>query len=406
MFLSLAWRNIWRSKGSTRITMMLTIWATLALATFMYLLNGTFDKQYDDTINLYPGYIHIKHPLYADDPIYDNLMFDIKSIKEKLKGHEDIDFITTRIETFFLFAAKENSFGAMLVGVNPSSEEKMTRIDKQLIEGRYLNDDDTNGVIVGKTMAKKLGISLGGEFSIVGSAIDNSFTADNLKVVGIFATGVEGYDAQFAMVNKAYFDGVINSENIASHIIVKPKDVDDSMDVAKALETLVGSEEVCVIDWHVHMKTVIDALLLIKVSRYMLIVFVLFVIFSVISIFALMTLFSRTYEIGLMHALGTTPRQIILIILLERFMLSAISITIGSLLAAGLAMFIHAHPITFAFATNYANSIGFLDLVLITKFSYENMFTSAGYILLFSMLTLFYPLWKISQLKPIDAMKT
>ena len=401
MFFSLAWRNIWRSKSSTRITMILTIWATLILSTFISLLNGTFDKQYNDTVNLYPGYIHIKHPKYADDKNYDNLLYDVKSIYKKLASVEDIELATTRMESFFLFATDDNSAGAMLVGVEPTKEVKMSTFAKQIVEGRFLNKDDTNSVVLGSQLAKKLHLHIGDEVSIVGSAVDFSFAADILKVVGITYTGVYEYDSMFSMINKAYLDTILESENIASHIIVKPKNVDDSEELAEMLHEKLASKTIDVVDWHVHMKSIIETLLLIKVSRYMLIG----IIFSVISIFALITLVARTHEIGLMRSLGTTPRQIIGVILLERIMLSLISITIGGVLAAALALYIEVHPFTFWFGTQFANTIGFMDLVFVTKFSLETIFIAAGFIFLFSLISILYPLWHLSRLKPLDAMR-
>ena len=153
------------------------------------------------------------------------------------------------------------------------------------------------------------------------------------------------------------------------------------------------------------MKSVVDALLLIKVSRYMLIVFILGIIFSVVSIFALITLFARTHEIGLMRSLGSTPTQIIFILLIERMVLSSISIVVGGILAIGLALYIQVHPITFLFATQMANTIGFMDLVLVTKFSFETIFIAAGFIFIFSLISILYPLWHLSRLKPLDAMR-
>ena len=236
MFFSLAWRNIWRSKNNTRTTMILTIWAMLILSTFISLLNGTFDKQYDDTINLYPGYIHIEHPKYADDKNYDNLLFDIKSIYKKLQNNEDIELTETRMESFFLFATDDNSAGAMLVGVEPSKEAAMSTFDRQVREGRFLKDEDTNGIIISRELAKRLHLSIGDEVSIVGSGIDYSFVADILKIVGITYTGVYEYDSLFCMINKSYLDKLIGSTNIATHIIVKPKDVDKSPYVTKKLQ--------------------------------------------------------------------------------------------------------------------------------------------------------------------------
>lgn len=404
MLFNIAWRNIWRTKGPTKVTMILTIWSMVILSAFMSMLAGTFDKQYDDTINLYPGYIHIEHPKFEDEKSYDNLLFDVKSIQEKLKKIDTIALSTVRLETFFLFSSKDNSAGSMLVGVQPSLESKMTTMHRLVRNGRFLEDNDTNGVVIGSSLAKKLHLTLGSTVSIVGTDVDYSFAADNLKVVGIFTTGVEGYDANAAFINKTYLDTLVNTTNIASHIILKPKDVDDSLNVAKQLRPLIESKNVAVLEWHTYMSTVIDSLQLIKVSRGMLIFFIIGIIFAVITIFAMLTLLSRTKEIGLMRSLGTTPKQIVGIILLERMTLTTISVTIGSVISFALVSYIHYNPISFDFGTNYAHSIGFMELVFITKIGFEYFVNAALMVFSFSLVSILYPIWYLSRLKPLDAM--
>jgi ABC-type antimicrobial peptide transport system permease subunit len=119
----------------------------------------------------------------------------------------------------------------------------------------------------------------------------------------------------------------------------------------------------------------------------------------------MLTLFARRREVGMMRALGTTPGQIAILLIIERLILTTISIGIGAVIGGIFALLLQTYPISFDFATQYGNSIGFMDLVFKAKFSFAILLQAAGYIFLFSMISIAFPVWQISRLKPIEGMK-
>ncbi|KIM10871.1 MAG: hypothetical protein KU37_09110 [Sulfuricurvum sp. PC08-66] len=403
MLFIMAWRNVWRTRGRTKITMALTVWSMVILSLFISLITGTFDKQYHDTVNLMPGYIQIKEPRYAENPSLEYRIDHVSALIDALPK-ENLALITTRIEAPFLFSGPANALGAILIGVEPDRERAMTTLHRQIREGRWLEESDQDALVLGATMAQKLGVKLGERVDIVGADIDGGFAAHTLHIVGIFATGVVGYDSYMALTSKTTLDGVLLAHDQATHIIAKPLDIYRSAKVAESLSTHAKPYET--LSWEVHQKSMVDAMLLIKVSRELLIAFIIAVIFSVITIFVFLTLYTRHRELGMMRALGTTPLQIVGMVFIERFIVVGLSILIGGVIAIGLILLIRAYPISFGFATDYANSIGFMDLVFVTHFSWAILGQAAFFVVLFSLVSVAWPLWQIARLKPLAAMSS
>ena len=403
MLLTIAWRNIWRAKGQTRITLLLLTLSTIVLVTFISLIIGTFNKIYDDAMDIYPGNIHVNHPKYVDEPSYDYLINDVTELKDKLRSQKGIAAITSRIESFFLFSSKENSLGGMLSGIEPQEEIKTTKLHTTLSKGRFLTSEDTTGIVIGETLAHNLKVTLGDTVSIMGNAVDYSFAAENLIVVGIFHTAIPKLDAGLVLINRTTLDDLIGSHDLASRIIMTPKKRDNSFNIAKSLHEKHGNKELEIVDWHTHMATMIEGLDLIRISRYMLIYFFIAIIFAVITIFALLMLFARKKEIGVMRALGTTPSQVVGIILMERTVLTIISITVGLLISGFLTHYYEVNPIYIESAGKMVQRIGAMEFVLKTHFSWAIMIQGALTIFFLSILTVIYPIWHIGKQRPIDA---
>ncbi|MDH5465478.1 MAG: FtsX-like permease family protein [Thiovulaceae bacterium] len=403
MLLTIAWRNIWRAKGKTRVTLILLTLSTMVLVTFISLIIGTFNHIYDDAMDIYPGNIHVNHPKYANEPSYDYLLSDAVSLKEKLKNEKSVAVVTTRMESFFLFSSNENSVAGMLSGIEPETEIKTSKLHTTLIKGRFLTPNDTNKIVIGKTFAKNLNVTLGDTVSIMGNAVDYSFAAANLTVVGIFQTAIPKLDGGLAMINKPYLDTQIGAQGLASRLIITPEKRDQSFALAQTLNEKYSTKGLEIIDWHTHMATMIEGLDLIRISRYMLIYFFIAIIFAVITIFALLMLYARKKEIGVMRALGTTPTQIVGIILIERIILTLISIAVGLVISGYLAYYYEVNPIHIESAGKMVQRLGAMEFVLKTNFSWGTMIQGAITIFLLSIVTVIYPIWKISKEKPIDA---
>ena len=407
MLFSIAYRNIWRAKGKTRITISLIALSTLMLVTFVSLITGTLNQIYSDAVTIYPGSIHINHKKFDQEPSYEHYIEDIRPILKTLHAHPDImkqiASYSSRVESFFLASSKEHSVGSMLVGVEPEKETQNAKLHQTIIKGRYLKPTDSNAVVIGTVLAKKLHVDINSSVSIIGSATDYSFTADTLKVVGIFQTGINGYDASFMEINRKHLDTLILSEHMASHLVITPKNPDNSLHLAKEIDALLQDKTIESIDWHTHMAALIEGLELMRLSRYMLIYFFIAIIFAVIMIFAILIIFARKREVGIMRALGTTPRQIISIMFIERAILTLIGMVIGAIMAGFLTYYLDIHPITFDSLQDMVHRIGVMEFILKAKFSFEIIFFNAFIIFVLSMITVIYPILRIAYYKPIEA---
>ena len=404
MLLTVAWRNILRAKRRSIVTATLSIFTTALFIFYVALMDGSYAKIFKDSVEIYPGYINITHKKYRDEPSFEHLINHTSSILSKLNNHPEVAVAATRFETFALFATDENAIGGLFTGVEPTLEPKLSRIAHTIKEGRYLQPNDTQEVIIGVGLAKRLKLSLGETFSMIGTSSDESFTADNLTAVGFFKTGLADFDNSAVFMNKDYFDTLMNSHNLATHIIILPHQTHRSQEVAATLSQHFSHlSDLEVASWHSYLSAIIEAMELDRISGMIFLWIFILIIFFVVMIYAYLAIYARIKEVGIMRAIGTSPAQITGILFLETLVLASISVAIGAVLGGWLSYYYELHPIALSELEEVYQQYGIIEAVLPTDFSWGAVFKGVGFILGLNVLSIVYPVWQIVRIKPIDA---
>ncbi len=397
-------KNIKENKARSVVTIFLTAISTAILIFASTLMDGEHKIMLKNAVEVYPGYIQITNKKFRSFPSYDNLIFDEKSVIDRVKLKDGVSVVTSRFETSALFSSHTKTIGAMITGIEPKNESKVSKVKTALIEGSYLELNDTNALYIGKDLAFRLQVGVGDKLSFISNGADYSFCADNVIIKGIFQTGLYEFDANSAFLNRSYFDEIFTSKNLATHIIVLPKDVTSaqtlSKNIQKELDAILISES-----WEEFMSSLLKALELDSIFGYITLGIFFIVIFFVIMIYTLLVIFSRVKEIGILRAIGTSKKQIFSMLLFESVLLSFVSVVLGGLVGAYLAYYFSVNPIELA--DKYQEQFkqyGMMSTALPTDF---NLFTIARDMLIMfilGILSTLYPIFKLNSLTPSKAM--
>lgn len=405
MLLQIAWRNVLRARRRTFITLTLSTISTAFFIFYVAMMDGSYAKIFRDSVEIYPGYVQVTGKAYRDDPGYEHLIFDAKKVEEAIKTTPGISLYAERFEGFALYASDENSIGGMFAGIDPQKEKSLSRVSKAMLKGEYLAPGDTNRLLIGSDFAKRLGVGVGDTVSIITSATDYSFAADNLVVKGIFQTHLHDFDASAAFVTKSYFDRVMLSQNMATHIVVLPDDPKNSPEIAESLRQKLQGSDYEVEDWHRYMSEIIEAMEFDRLNGMIMMWLFLVIIFFVIMIYALLTIFARTKEIGIMRAIGTTPLQVFYILILETLILGLISVVLGGIIGGWLAHYFELNPIRLESFEEAYRQYGIVEAVLPTDFSWGVVFRGMTYMMMLNLLCALYPILRVNRYAPVDAIR-
>ena len=183
MLIKLAWRNIWRNKRRTFITLAMIQFAVV-LATFMSAFRyGILDAQVENVVGGYQGYGAISDTSYLKEPVIDNIVEFSDSIESYLKSNDKIDAYSPRIVGGGMMTCGDKFKITRITGVDPVLEDSLTHFSKSLIKGRLMQQPGE--VVLGSRLAKRLKAELDSVVFVTGMGYQGNTANMMLKVVGI-----------------------------------------------------------------------------------------------------------------------------------------------------------------------------------------------------------------------------
>ncbi|MCK5070142.1 MAG: ABC transporter permease [Desulfocapsa sp.] len=402
MLIHIALRNIFAYKKRSVITLLLGAVSTALLVFSTAWMDGSHQQMIKNAVEIYSGYIQVTGAEFRESPSYEHLLFDVEKLQKEVESITGVELFSTRFEAFVLFSAGEKAVGGMLTGIEPEKEVSISRLHESLKEGAYLSCSDTNKLYIGNELASRLKVTIGDELAFIGSGADYSFAADKLIVKGIFQTGLFEFDASSAFLSKSYFDLIMASDNLATHAVVLPVDSVQSEQIAKDIENKIGGEFQSA-SWQQTMAPLVKSMKLDSAFGYITLAIIFIAIFFVVMIYTLLAVYARLREIGIMRAIGTTPKQILIILLLESSILGIISVCIGGLIGAVFAYYFNIHPMVFSGMEEQFKQYGLAVSAIPTAFEPVTIVRDMLVMLFLIVSSTLYPIIKVNRYQPIEA---
>jgi ABC-type lipoprotein release transport system permease subunit len=403
LLLKFAIRNVFSYKKRSIITILLGAVSTALLVFTTAWMEGSHQQMIKSAVEIYSGYIQVTDRKFREAPSLEHLLFDVETLQNVVESVVGVELFSPRFESFVLFSVGEKSVGGMLAGINPDKERNISRLYSSLKNGEYLSNTDTNQLYIGYELARRLKVTIGDEIVFVGNGADYSFAADKLIVKGIFQTGLFSFDASSAFLAKPYFDMIMASANLATHAIVLPEDPKKAELLAEKIQQKIGLMYQAS-SWHETMAALVKSMTLDSVFSYITLAIIFTAIFFVVMIYTLLAVFARVKEIGIMRAIGTTPRQIFTILFLESSILGLFSVCIGGLIGGAIAYYFNINPIVFSGMEEQFKQYGLAASAIPTAFEIIIILRDMLVIFVLLLLSTLYPIIKINRYQPIEAM--
>jgi len=329
---AVAWRNLWRNRRRTWLTAGGIAFAVWMLVVALSMQDGTFEIMIDNGARLLLGHVEIQHPAYADDPRIEHTLTVDQALLDKLDALPGLVTVAPRLQAYALVSAGERSFGAQILGVDPTLEASWSTLPSQLGAGRYLAGPGE--AVLGAKLARNIGVAPGGEIVVLGSAPDGSVAAMVARVVGTLDTGQAALDRSIVEVPIADFREAWSIPADEVHaLVIRAESVAASERLAARLE---GAGEWVALDWRGLMPDAVQTVQLKAIGAYFLFSLVAIIVtFSVVNTF-MMTVFERTPEFGMLMAIGMKPGAIMLQLQLEALWLALLGVALGLVLATAL----------------------------------------------------------------------
>jgi len=406
----LAWRNLWRHKRRTWLTVGAMIFCNTLLVFLISLQLGSYQMMIDNTLGAFSGHIQIQHSNYNDEQKIHQSVPNVVQLAERVRSELGLETVAARGIAFALASSEERSFGIQLAGVQPDFESRVSTFPGLVKQGRYLRDTDAAEIVIGAVLAQNLKVSVGDELTFLGSGLDGSFAAGVATIVGIVETGFTEVDRAVAEVPLGWFQDVFTMGAAGHSVVVRLPNLDLVDSSAIVLRELLAGqgdlagEDLSVLDWNVLEPGLQQAIKSDMASAwFMYAVLILLVAFSVLNT-QLMSVLERTREFGVMLALGTRPGRLARLVGLETFVMSCLGLAIGVLLGGLLSLYLSYAGFYYPGMEEMAAKFNLPDRMY-PQVSVLSLLWGPVTVFIGAMLAAIYPATRLFSLHPVAAMR-
>lgn len=409
--LALGWRYTRAGRATRRngfisfisgVSMLGIALGVAALIIVLSVMNG-FQKEVRDRMLSVVSHIEIFAPGGAALP-------NVARTMAEARQNPQVAGVAPFVAAQALLARGEDMKGALVRGIDPAHEGEVTDLAAasaqtlaQLVPGEFR-------VVLGVELARSLGVQVGDAVTLIAPAgqVTPAGVVPRLKqmtVAGTFDSGHYEYDSALVMLHHEDAQRIFRLEG-PTGIRLKLHDLHQARSVAQALAATI-SGELWIRDWTQQNRTWFAAVQMEK--RMMFIILTLIVAVAAFNLVStlVMSVQDKRADIAILRTLGSSPRSIMGIFVVQGAMVGVIGTLAGLLLGLGIAFNIDV----IVPAIERLLNASFLpkDIYLISKMPSNPQagdIVPIGLIsLLLSFVATLYPSWHASRVNPAEALR-
>jgi len=323
-------------------------------------------------------------------------------VSDQLSHFDNVAAVAPYMYGQALVEAGSTVTGIMIRGIIPNEEDHVTETGHILTQGTWSSLTE-NTAVVGEELARTLSIHTGDTISLIvpeaGAQVLNQLPRiRKFKVVGMFRSGMYEYDANLIYLKLQGAQDLLGLQNRITGYGLRLKNVDDYPKTTVQIQNILGIAY-WTRSWQDMNKNLFSALKLERTVMFLILTLIILVSsFTIISNLLLLTI-EKAREIGILQAIGASPRQIGKIFLFNGLLLGGTGVSLGLLFGVGISALLKKYPLIRLPADVYYIDKLPIKLSLTTI---ESVGICAFSLVLLSVL---YPAWKASQMDPIQAIR-
>lgn len=406
MLLSLAWRNIWRSRTRSLVVIAaiaIGIWAAITMTGFA---TGMMRSYVNGAIETHISHIQIHDPQFTEEQESRYTLPQPEALREEMAALPGVQGAALRSVTNGMIASSHGTRGVMIKAVHPEQEEAVTVLAQKIVKGDHFAERRRNSLLISESLAEKLEVDLRKKVVLTFQDLSSNITSGAFRIVGVFNTGNTPFDESHVFVlredlNRLLRAGKDSLQQPIAHEIALLLDrpgraapLADSLQQARPDLKVRTYREISP-DLQLYESQIMN------VSSIYLVIIMLALVFGIVNTM-LMAVLERTREIGMLMAIGMNKLRVFTLIVLETLMLSFIGTPFGLALGAGTVAYVGANGIDLsAFSRSLAN-YGIAD-TLYFQVEQAIYLQVPIAILITAVLASIYPALKAVGLRPVEA---
>jgi lipoprotein-releasing system permease protein len=344
-----------------------------------------------------------------------NVLADWRSVSSKVQTAKHVTGTAPYIMAQGMLSNGQAVQGAIVRGVLPSEEGKVSDLAEHMRAGQLANlKAGEFGIVLGAELAQSLGAILGDK--VVLMAPQGQFTPTGVvprikqfTVVGLFQIGMYEYDAGLALINIDDAAKLYRMDDNVSGVRLKLDDLFLAPKISRDLAVVLSDETQAMFltDWTQEHANFFRAIQMEK--RVMFIILALIVAVAAFNIVStlVMAVTDKRADIAIMRTFGASPSSIMTIFIVQGALIGVIGTVVGAFFGVLIALNIS----TIVPFIEHLFNVQFLakDIYYISELPSHLLWGDVMTIVILSfflsLIATLYPSWKASKMNPAEALR-
>ncbi|MBX2803481.1 MAG: FtsX-like permease family protein [Myxococcales bacterium] len=407
--LSLAWRNLWRQRRRTVLTLVSIAFGGFLAVMMTAMQDQSFADFIDNAARLGSGHVTIQHPEFRDRPTLTRTVTDTHDKRARADAERGVIRTVERASGQAMVATARDSFGAFFIAFDPTVETDDTmELAKGLQTGEMFTAPDDDGIVLGQILADNLGARLGDKIVYTLTDRSGEIVSGMERLSGTVLTGAQSTDAALVLLPIDTMRKVVGYQpDESTQVAVFLEDGRKAPHTKSSIESWLGTDAT-VLTWD-EVQPEIKAFVAMKIGGGRLMELIIGVLVAA-GIFntIFMGVLERTREFGIMMAIGFTAGQLFAIVMAESAFLAVLGLFSAVAVTALPYWYIHGTGIDMT--EMYAQQGGNIDIggvgmdpILRIGIYPENAVLIAVSIVLATLLAGLYPAWRAGRVNPVES---
>jgi ABC-type lipoprotein release transport system permease subunit len=294
-------------------------------------------------LSQYAGRYQLTNPDYyevANSKIFNNY----KTMTDKDVTDPALFRTSTRRVTAPVFLSGEKkTLGVLLTGIDVPTELRLSHIKDALSTGTFLDPAGSKEIVLGRRLAEKLQVKIGGEVAIIGQALDGSVANDLYQVKGFLDFG--GGDLEDTLA----FTQITSAQDL---LAMTPDRYHQLVNFDMSSEEIPKIHGLKAWTWKEILPEIGVSTKFVDNFTWIVSVIIVLVISLGLANTLVITFFEREKEFDALNVLGARAAWVAWALLFEVVFMGIVSMVLGCLVGHAATVFCSHYPINLELFTN------------------------------------------------------
>lgn len=383
---------------------MTSIFLGLVGGTFaMAMVSGFMNQRFFNAIEKQYSHLQLHNPAWLDEGQPGMYMAGGRQLQDSLAALPEVAALAVRTLANGLLASPTLTQGVEVRGIDPAAEQRLIKLDAQLVEGDYLADAGEMDLLLGARLAKKLKVELGSRVVVSFPNAEQDIVSAAFRVKGLFRTANAGFDQSTIYVHQAQLQGLLQEKDAVYEMALLLQEADAVPVFSQQLRA--AHPDLTVRTW----RELAPELAYMQdsgglVSYIFVFIILLGLSFGILNSM-LMAVYERMRELGMLKALGMRKSRIFLMIMTETLVMSLLGSSLGIAFGSLLVRWTGQRGIDLSAYAEGLAEFGY-EAVLYPELSADYALYVTLLVIALSLLASIYPALKALKLKAADAIRS